>query len=191
MTILLVEQNAKMALEIANRAYVLETGSIVMSGDAHELANNDQVRKAYLGRLKQQNRKERVPVGDTPFSFLHAARGGSKPVRHASAAFPGRVIKVVGDELQLVAERVLQLVDGGDHVHDGLVHIQDLIQRNVFHGEHLLRFRPLRSEYGSKPVSSRLQWTSMRSVMAWLMEMGFGDVVMVGIDIAVSSLICG
>lgn len=48
-TILLVEQNAKMALEIANRAYVLETGSIVMSGDAHELANNDQVRKAYLG----------------------------------------------------------------------------------------------------------------------------------------------
>ena len=48
-TILLVEQNAKMALEIANRAYVLETGSIVMTGDAHELANNDQVRKAYLG----------------------------------------------------------------------------------------------------------------------------------------------
>ena len=41
--------DAKMALEIANRAYVLETGSIVMSGDAHELANNDQVRKAYLG----------------------------------------------------------------------------------------------------------------------------------------------
>ena len=66
--------------------------------------------------MKQQNRKERVPVGDTPFSFLHAARGGSKPVRHASAAFPGRVIKVVGDELQLVAERVLQLVDCGDHV---------------------------------------------------------------------------
>ena len=48
-TILLVEQNAKMALEIANRAYVLETGSIVMTGDAHELANNAQVRKAYLG----------------------------------------------------------------------------------------------------------------------------------------------
>ena len=77
--------------------------------------------------MKQQNRKERVPVGDTPFSFLHAARGGSKPVRHASAAFPGRVIKVVGDELQLVAERVLQLVDCGDHVHDGLVHIQDCL----------------------------------------------------------------
>ena len=37
-------------------------------------------------------------------------------MRHASAAFPGRVIKVVGDELQLVAERVLQLVDCGDHV---------------------------------------------------------------------------
>ncbi len=48
-TILLVEQNAKMALEIANRAYVLETGHISMSGDASELANNDKVRKAYLG----------------------------------------------------------------------------------------------------------------------------------------------
>lgn len=48
-TILLVEQNAKMALEIANRAYVLETGKISMSGDASELANNDKVRKAYLG----------------------------------------------------------------------------------------------------------------------------------------------
>lgn len=48
-TVLLVEQNAKMALEIANRAYVLETGKIVMSGDAKELADNDQVRKAYLG----------------------------------------------------------------------------------------------------------------------------------------------
>lgn len=49
MTVLLVEQNAKMALEIANRAYVLETGKIVMQGDATKLANNDEVRKAYLG----------------------------------------------------------------------------------------------------------------------------------------------
>ncbi len=48
-TVLLVEQNAKMALEIANRAYVLETGNIRMTGDAHELANNEEVRKAYLG----------------------------------------------------------------------------------------------------------------------------------------------
>lgn len=48
-TILLVEQNAKMALEIANRAYVLETGKIKMEGEAHELANNIEVRKAYLG----------------------------------------------------------------------------------------------------------------------------------------------
>lgn len=48
-TVLLVEQNAKMALEIANRAYVLETGTIKMEGDAHELANNIEVRKAYLG----------------------------------------------------------------------------------------------------------------------------------------------
>ncbi|MEG6615537.1 ABC transporter ATP-binding protein [Peptococcaceae bacterium 1198_IL3148] len=48
-TIMLVEQNAHMALSIADRAYVLETGEIVLSGDATELANNDQVRKAYLG----------------------------------------------------------------------------------------------------------------------------------------------
>lgn len=48
-TILLVEQNAQMALSIANRAYVLETGSIAMQGDAKELAKNEDVKKAYLG----------------------------------------------------------------------------------------------------------------------------------------------
>ena len=48
-TVLLVEQNAKKALEIADRAYVLETGKIVLSGDAKELMNNDSVKKAYLG----------------------------------------------------------------------------------------------------------------------------------------------
>lgn len=47
-TVLLVEQNAKKALSIADRAYVLETGKIVLSGDAKELMNNDQVKKAYL-----------------------------------------------------------------------------------------------------------------------------------------------
>lgn len=48
-TVLLVEQNAKKALAIADRAYVLETGRIVMSGDAKELMNNDSIKKAYLG----------------------------------------------------------------------------------------------------------------------------------------------
>ena len=47
-TVLLVEQNAKKALSIANRAYVLETGTIALSGDAKELMNNDRVKKAYL-----------------------------------------------------------------------------------------------------------------------------------------------
>lgn len=47
-TVLLVEQNAKKALSIADRAYVLETGNIVLSGDAKELMNNDSVKKAYL-----------------------------------------------------------------------------------------------------------------------------------------------
>ena len=48
-TILLVEQNAKVALSISGRAYVLETGSIAMSGVAAELMEDDRVRKAYLG----------------------------------------------------------------------------------------------------------------------------------------------
>ena len=49
MTILLVEQNANMALSIADRAYVLETGRITFSGSAHDVKNNDIVRKSYLG----------------------------------------------------------------------------------------------------------------------------------------------
>lgn len=48
-TVLLVEQNANMALSIAHRAYVLETGRIALSGDAKELAASEEVRKAYLG----------------------------------------------------------------------------------------------------------------------------------------------
>ena len=47
-TVLLVEQNANMALSIANRAYVLETGRITISGDAKELAASEEIRKAYL-----------------------------------------------------------------------------------------------------------------------------------------------
>lgn len=49
MTILLVEQNARMALKISHRAYVLETGRIVMMDSAQNLLNNDEVRKSYLG----------------------------------------------------------------------------------------------------------------------------------------------
>ena len=48
-TVLLVEQNANMALSIANRAYVLETGRITLAGDAKKLAASEDVRKAYLG----------------------------------------------------------------------------------------------------------------------------------------------
>ena len=48
-TVLLVEQNANMALSIANRAYVLETGRITISGNAQELAASEDIRKAYLG----------------------------------------------------------------------------------------------------------------------------------------------
>ena len=48
-TVLLVEQNAHMALQVANRGYVLESGEIVLHDDADRLLGNDQVRKAYLG----------------------------------------------------------------------------------------------------------------------------------------------
>ena len=48
-TILLVEQNANMALSIADKAYVIETGEIVLQGTAQELMNSEQVKKAYLG----------------------------------------------------------------------------------------------------------------------------------------------
>jgi len=48
-SILLVEQNAHMALALAKRAYILEVGSIVIQGDAKELANDERVKKTYLG----------------------------------------------------------------------------------------------------------------------------------------------
>jgi len=48
-TVLLVEQNAQMALSVADRAYVLETGTIVLSGTGNELLQSDDIRKAYLG----------------------------------------------------------------------------------------------------------------------------------------------
>jgi branched-chain amino acid transport system ATP-binding protein len=48
-TVLLVEQNASMALQIADRAYVLETGTVATQGQASDLLGNDEVRKAYLG----------------------------------------------------------------------------------------------------------------------------------------------
>ena len=48
-SMLLVEQNAQLALELADQAYVIETGRIVMSGDAKDIATNEDVRKSYLG----------------------------------------------------------------------------------------------------------------------------------------------
>ena len=48
-TILLIEQNATMALQIADRAYVIQNGSIQLSGNAHELLNDDNIKIAYLG----------------------------------------------------------------------------------------------------------------------------------------------
>jgi branched-chain amino acid transport system ATP-binding protein len=50
-TIFMVEQNANMALQIAHRAYVLQTGQVVLSGPSAELRRNEQIRRAYLGEL--------------------------------------------------------------------------------------------------------------------------------------------
>ena len=47
--VILVEQNARLALSISKRAYVMETGSIVLEGEAHELAKSEYVKRAYLG----------------------------------------------------------------------------------------------------------------------------------------------
>ncbi|MEO8447393.1 MAG: ABC transporter ATP-binding protein, partial [bacterium] len=49
LTILLVEQNANIALSVADYGYVMETGEIILEGDAKSLAQNEEVRKAYLG----------------------------------------------------------------------------------------------------------------------------------------------
>ena len=51
MTILLVEQNAQMALHLAQRAYVLETGKIIMEGKARALLDDDRIKEAYLGGI--------------------------------------------------------------------------------------------------------------------------------------------
>jgi branched-chain amino acid transport system ATP-binding protein len=53
MTILLIEQNANMALKAADIGYVMETGRITLTGTGEELANNDQVKAAYLGKAKK------------------------------------------------------------------------------------------------------------------------------------------
>lgn len=54
-TILLIEQNANMALKIADLAYVIETGHIVLKGSGEELLQNETVREAYLGKKKQES----------------------------------------------------------------------------------------------------------------------------------------
>jgi branched-chain amino acid transport system ATP-binding protein len=50
MSIILIEQNARMAFKLAQRAYILEVGNIILQGDARDLANDERVKKAYLGR---------------------------------------------------------------------------------------------------------------------------------------------
>jgi branched-chain amino acid transport system ATP-binding protein len=52
MSIFMVEQNASMALSIAHRAYVLQTGVVVLSGTAEELRENEDIKQAYLGEMQ-------------------------------------------------------------------------------------------------------------------------------------------
>ena len=56
-TIFMVEQNAAMALSIAHRAYVLQTGQVVLSGAASELRENEMIRSAYLGEMQAPRRR--------------------------------------------------------------------------------------------------------------------------------------
>ena len=60
-TILLIEQNARMALNLSHRAYVLETGQVTLEGSAKDLMNQDHVKKAYLGANRKKWRDEREP----------------------------------------------------------------------------------------------------------------------------------
>ena len=53
-TVLLVEQNAKIALKVADRGYVLETGKVILEGIASELLENNEVQRAYLGKEKKE-----------------------------------------------------------------------------------------------------------------------------------------
>lgn len=87
-TILLVEQNAKMALSIADRAYVLETGRITMEGDAKELLNNEQVRKAYLAPDSCRIRLVGLDASKPTRLFLY-------PMEYSPVVFPpfGRAIE--------------------------------------------------------------------------------------------------
>jgi len=57
---LLVEQNARAALELSDRAYVLETGRIELSGASKELISNEEVKKAYLGRMDRHPKRKGV-----------------------------------------------------------------------------------------------------------------------------------
>ncbi len=52
-SIILIEQNARMAFKLAQRAYILEVGNIILHGDAKDLSNDERVKKAYLGRSRE------------------------------------------------------------------------------------------------------------------------------------------
>jgi branched-chain amino acid transport system ATP-binding protein len=78
-TVLLVEQNALMALAVANRGYVLQTGTIVLADDAAALMTNDLVRKAYLARSRITVRGSRYERGGRPERIPDVAPSWSLP----------------------------------------------------------------------------------------------------------------
>jgi ABC-type sulfate/molybdate transport systems ATPase subunit len=82
-SILLVEQNARAALQVADYAYVLETGQIAMQGPAHELADDPRVIEAYLGRLDRFAKKP--PSGGF---FISAGCGGWSGERYTEKKWP-------------------------------------------------------------------------------------------------------
>jgi branched-chain amino acid transport system ATP-binding protein len=73
--VLLVEENARMALEVADRGYVIETGRIVLEGTAAELKAHPGVQEAYLGRLRSAT----SPPGPAEQPETDPSRGGNRP----------------------------------------------------------------------------------------------------------------
>jgi ABC-type multidrug transport system ATPase subunit len=79
LTVLLVEQNAIATLQIADRAYVMETGEITLEGTAADLAHNPEVKRAYLGKGGQQPWRPPAPPTSFPDGSDGRGRGGGNP----------------------------------------------------------------------------------------------------------------
>jgi branched-chain amino acid transport system ATP-binding protein len=93
LTVLLVEQNAIATLQIADRAYVMETGEITLEGTAADLAHNPEVKRAYLGKGGQQPWRQPVPPPSSPDASSGQGGGGGRPKPEGRDPKEGRTVK--------------------------------------------------------------------------------------------------